>query len=48
MWWCWTCDDDQALHLEKKKEKQKAQDKSEIFYELFGLVIETLSECDHI
>jgi len=22
-WWCWTCDDDQALHLEKKKGKNK-------------------------
>jgi hypothetical protein len=32
----------------EKKQKQKAQGKGTSGYELFVLVIKTLSECDHI
>ena len=45
-WWCYG--DDQVLGLEKKKEKQKAQGKGINYRSHFVLVIETLSECDHI
>ena len=37
-----------CLDLEKEKEKQKAQGKGISGRSLFGLVIETLKECDHI
>ena len=37
-----------CLDLEKKKEKQKAQGKGISGRSFFVLVIETLSECDHI
>ena len=37
-----------CLDLEKKKEKQKAQGKDINYRSHFVLVIETLSECDHI
>ena len=37
-----------CLDLEKKKEKQKAQDKGINGRNHFNLVIKTLSECDHI
>jgi hypothetical protein len=39
--------DDQMLGF-GKKQKQKAQGKGISGYELFVLVIKTLSECDHI
>ena len=51
-WWrsWWWCDhgDDQVFGLRKEEREKKAQGKGEIWYELFGLVIKTLSECDHI
>ena len=37
-----------CLDLENKKEKNKNLKAKVIFQELFGLVIEILSECDHI
>ena len=37
-----------CLDLEKKKEKQKAQGKGINGMSYFVLVIETLSECNHI
>ena len=38
-----------CLDLEKKKEKNKTlKAKVKLDKELFGLVIKTLSECDHI
>jgi hypothetical protein len=37
-----------CLACKRRKRKQKAQGKGMSGYELFGLVIETLSECDHI
>ena len=48
--WLWCGDhDDQVLGLRKeKREKQKTQGKGEIDMSFFGLVIDTLSECDHI
>ena len=48
-WWWWCHGNDQVLGLGKEeREKQKAQGKGENCYELFGLVIEKLRECDHI
>jgi hypothetical protein len=38
----WTCDDDQAPRLEKKKEKKKAQGKGDIHRAILFSVIETL------
>ena len=44
----WPCDD-QVLGLKKKKqENKKLKAKVKLDRSLFGLVIKTLSECDHI
>jgi hypothetical protein len=45
VWWPrWSS----ARFENEEREKQKAQGKGETWNELFGLVIETICECDHI
>ena len=45
VWWPWWSS---AWTWKGEREKQKAQGKCETWLELFGLMIDTLSECDHI